>query len=765
MSQPIVTALLQNAALLLALVVVLTLLPRGLDSYQARVRVLMGFVLGVIGIGIMSTPFVLEPGIVFDTRSVLLAVSGVFFGALPTAIAMAIAAAYRLIQGGAGAWTGVSVIVASGLIGIAWAQLRRRPVAEIGAGELYLLGVVVHAVMLALMFTLPGPIAVDVVRAIGVPVAVIFPLATMALGMLLANRLRQRVATQALERSEARFRQLFENIDSIAVQIYDTRRRVLYWNHASEKLYGYTRSEALGRRLERLVVPPAMRPEVIARVSKWAREGFDSFSEELVLQRKDGTPVNVFSSHAMLRNPAGEPELYCIDIDVTRLRETEDRLRRSTEELEFQSQHDALTGLPNRLLLRDRLEVAMRRSGRRAGCVSALYIDLDRFKNLNDSLGHSLGDQLLQQVATRLQTHLRAGDTLARVGGDEFVLVLEGDDCKRHAGRVAGKLLGLLGTGLMVDGQQLFITASIGIALHPADGETVDQLLKNAELAMYRAKSQGRNTYCFYQEEMSREVMARLTLENALRLALAREEWVLHFQPQVHLATRRLTGVEALVRWQHPEQGLILPGRFIPIAEEMAIIGDLGAWVLRAACRQMQEWDALGCAVPRVAVNLSVQELERAALVPLVQEVLRETGLAPERLELEVTESMIMCEAGRAIETLRALQQLGVSVAVDDFGTGYSSLRYIKNLPLNRLKVDHAFVQDVGRSHDDDAIVRAIIGLGHSLDLEVVAEGVEREEQREFLQREGCEVGQGYLFGRPVPAEQIVARPLADGAR
>jgi diguanylate cyclase (GGDEF)-like protein len=406
--------------------------------------------------------------------------------------------------------------------------------------------------------------------------------------------------------------------------------------------------------------------------------------------------------------------------------------------------------LPNRTLFHDRLKHALLRRQREEGGLAVLFVDLDRFKHINDTLGHPVGDEVLRRVAKAMVAQVRAGDTVARIGGDEFVLLLEDDVSLRSVAMVAQKLVDLVSSPFVIDGKELYVTASIGISLCPNDGDDADSLLKNADMAMYKAKQQGRNNFQFYEAEMGKGAHERLALENALRGAVRRNELFLHYQPQVDLVSGRLAGVEALVRWQHPELGLVSPGRFIPVAEDMGVIQEIGDWVLREACSQVVRWRDRGFFVPRMAVNLSMQQLEKAGLESAVAELLSGYNIPASQLELEVTESVIMNQSGRALETLDGLRRLGVFLAIDDFGTGYSSLSYLRQLPVHRLKIDYSFVRDIGRDPNDEAIALAIISLGHSLGLEVVAEGVERAEQADFLLREGCDVAQGYYFDRPV---------------
>lgn len=431
--------------------------------------------------------------------------------------------------------------------------------------------------------------------------------------------------------------------------------------------------------------------------------------------------------------------------------------REQSKRLSFLTHYDPLTRLPNRALLLERLTHAIYRAQREDRPVALLYMDLDRFKAVNDSFGHNLGDNVLQAAADRLARGLRAGDLLARSGGDGFVLLIEDDGGRRGAVTRAQNLMKRFIEPIALGEHDIVLTLSVGISLYPEDGDTPDRLLQNAEAALFHAKDTGRNSYRLYSSSLSTDVAERLSMESALRGAIARNELVLHYQPQLDLDSRELLGAEALVRWQHPELGLVSPARFIPLAEEMGIVGELGAWVLKEACRQLAAWRAEGLALPRVAVNLSVQQLDAETLIPLVREVLHDTQLPPAALELEVTESMIMREPGKSTEALQGLRAMGIHLAIDDFGSGYSSLNYLKHLPLDRLKIDRSFVRDIGTDTNSQAISRAVIGLARSLELEAVAEGIEHDYQLEFLRQEGCRVGQGYLFGAPVPAQPFAA--------
>ncbi len=433
--------------------------------------------------------------------------------------------------------------------------------------------------------------------------------------------------------------------------------------------------------------------------------------------------------------------------------------------LVHQAYHDPLTGLPNRALFHDQCEQTFRRADRHGRPVGVLFIDLDRFKAINDSLGHAMGDLLLQRVGKRLAACVRETDAVARTGGDEFTVLVDEMSEPRYAATVAEKLLGAMTQPFPVGDHKFVISASIGISCYPNDGSDVHVLLKNADAAMYRAKEEGRNTYRFFSAEMNADALRNLVLTNHLREALERNELSLHYQPRVALATGRIAGAEVLVRWQHPEYGLVLPARFIPLAEDSGLIGPIGEWVLKAACAQMRTWHNSGMPDFRLAVNLSVFQFRHPELLQRIASVLGETGIKPGSLEFEITESMLMQDSERTLDLLTGLNTIGVAVAVDDFGTGYSSLSYLKRFPIDCLKIDQSFVQGIPADSDDVAITRTIIAVAKTLNLRLVAEGIETEEQLAFLRAEGCEEGQGYLFSKPVAAEHLQRLFRESGAR
>jgi diguanylate cyclase (GGDEF)-like protein len=426
-------------------------------------------------------------------------------------------------------------------------------------------------------------------------------------------------------------------------------------------------------------------------------------------------------------------------------------------EIEHLAYHDALTGLPNRPLFMDRLIVALAQAGRAHQKLAVFFLDLDRFKDINDSLGHTTGDTLLKAVAERVRRCVRDGDTVARFGGDEFTLMIPKIENIEDAAKIAQKIIDTLKIPFLVGDRELFVTTSIGISISPGDGTDPETLVRNADTAMYRAKDQGRDNYQLYAPAMNARALERLALENLLRKAVSQNELTLFYQPQIDADTRALVGVEALIRWNHPELGLISPAIFIGVAESSGLIVPIGEWILRTACRQIKIWQRKIDHDITVAINLSARQFQQPDLVDMIRSAIEETGIKGPSLEVEITESSAMQNADNTVYTLRELKSLGVRISMDDFGTGYSSLNYLKRFPIDTLKLDKAFVKDVTTDPSDAAIVSAVIQMAHSLNIKVVAEGVETEAQLEFLVRQKCDTIQGYFFSRPLPVDQLEA--------
>ncbi len=560
-------------------------------------------------------------------------------------------------------------------------------------------------------------------------------------------RLTEDIALRTRSESSLRLREKVIEVSSNAIIICSATGPdylIEYVNPAFEQITGFKADEVVGRPLESLQGNSTdyKNLEEIRSALREKREGHALLRN----YRKDGTTYWNDLFIAPVHDDAGTLSHFVVaQYDIS-------GVVRFEVELEFQATHDTLTGLANRNLLRERLGQAIAAAERNGRPLWVIFIDLDRFKFVNDTLGHEAGDVLLKMLAARLQDVVREADTVARLGGDEFVLVLpeQIDDGSGHA--VLQRIMDAVSLPLQIADHEFFLTCSMGIATYPADGTSAEKLIKHADIAMYRAKEMGRNAFQFYTESMNERTLERLAMEGDLRHALERGEFVLHYQPQVSLPNGAIVGMEALIRWDHPTHGLISPARFIGLAEEMGLIVPIGAWVLHTACAQARAWQLAGLGDLRVAVNLSARQFTQKALEQSISSMLAEVGLAPHLLELELTESMVMSDVEHAITILRNLKALGVHISIDDFGTGYSSLSYLRRFPIDALKIDQSFVKDLTVDVDDAAIVQSIILLAHSLRLQVIAEGVETTEQLAFLRTHGCDQMQGYLFSRPLDA-------------
>jgi len=564
--------------------------------------------------------------------------------------------------------------------------------------------------------------------------------------VLIARDVRARKrAEAALRESEERYRTLFER-NQAGVFRTSIAGAILDCNDSFARILGFAaRADCIGKSMLHHYKDLWQRTALLQKMR--AQGGLAD--EEVGLVRIDGAPAWVVAN-AMLREPKGDgiEVLEGTVIDITQRKNAE-------RQIVHQAYHDALTGLPNRMLFYDRLTQALSLARRDERGLAVLFLDLDQFKLVNDTLGHAAGDRLLVEIARRLQNSVRDSDTVARVGGDEFTLLLRNIDDGADAARAAQKVLEAVARPAEIDGQRLYLTTSIGISSYPADGEEAEALLTNADIAMYRAKELGRSRYQLCTPAMNAKSVARLTLERDLRLAVERGELALLYQPQVRIASGRTVGVEALLRWNHPERGLVRPAEFIGVAEETRLILPIGEWVLRTACEQARLWHRDGRSDLRVAVNLSALQFQQRSLVAVVQEILDDTGVDPDWLVLEITESAAMHDAELTVEVLAMLRAMGLRIAIDDFGTGHASLSYLRQFPIDTLKIDRGFVSDLETSREGSAIVNAIIGLAHGLDLEVVAEGVETEGQLRFLAERGCEEYQGFLISQALSAVEV----------
>jgi diguanylate cyclase (GGDEF)-like protein/PAS domain S-box-containing protein len=562
---------------------------------------------------------------------------------------------------------------------------------------------------------------------------------------------------QERERAQVTLNSIGDGVLSV-----DVWGQVTYLNAVAEKLTGWPREEAVGRPLSEVfrLIDSSSREKVQNPMLLAIRQNKTvGLTPNCALVRRDGSEAAIEDSAAPIHDRRGHVTgAVMVFHDVSAARAVSARMA-------YLAQHDSLTDLPNRILLKDRLIQSMSLAQRHRQKLAVLYLDVDRFKHINDSLGHGIGDRLLQSVAQRLLLCVRSSDTVSRHGGDEFVILLADAVHAQDAIVSVDKILRALAAPHLIEQHDLSITASIGIAVYPDDGTDAETLMKHADFAMLHAKDSGRNNYQFFKPEMNVRVLERQSLESSLRHALEQQQFVLHYQPKINLETGAVVGAEALIRWRHPERGLLAPVHFIPVAEESGFIVPISRWVVREGCRQARAWQDAGLPPLRVAINISAVELRSKDFIAGIRAILADTGLEPRYLELEFTESFLMNDSQSATAVLHDLRQMGVHLALDDFGTGYSSLSYLKRFPIDTLKIDQSFVRDLMTDADDASIVRAVLSMGESLNLLVVAEGVETRDQLNFLREHACPQGQGFYFSHPVVAgefSQLLGRSVVE---
>ncbi|MBP9712463.1 MAG: EAL domain-containing protein [Sterolibacterium sp.] len=570
-----------------------------------------------------------------------------------------------------------------------------------------------------------------------------------------ATLTRLQATTQHLQENERHWRKLFDQ-SSLGAAIMTPEGAFLNVNAAICRMLGHPRDALMALNIDQIMHPEEL-PRELAQMQHMLAGESEQCAGECRMLAHDGQVVWTHITMNLVRDGAGQP-LYFLPMieDIGSRKAAEERINHL-------AYHDALTGLPNRQLAKDRLDHAIAYAAREKNGVGVLHLDLDHFKAVNDSLGHPIGDALIQEVAKKLENCVRDTDTIARIGGDEFLIILANVMDPEIISSIAVKVQETLGTTFKVQGHELTTSVSIGITVYPGDGKDFDMLLKKADTALYKAKAHGRNTYQFYTDQMNSEAVEYLKIRNGLRQALINEEFLLHYQPQINLADGKVVGVEALIRWRHPEMGILQPGRFIQIAEESGLIVPIGDWALKHACQQAVAWRQAGLPPVVVAVNLSAVQFKRGDIEKSVIQALNESGHDPNYLELELTESILIDDTDHALETLRRLKAMGMKLSIDDFGTGYSSLSYLKRFNVDKLKIDQSFVRDMANDKNDAAIVQAIIQMARSLNLQVIAEGVEDERLVALLHGQQCHEAQGYHFARPMAPAAFIDYMTAMG--
>ncbi|MGE8078880.1 EAL domain-containing protein [Peribacillus loiseleuriae] len=589
--------------------------------------------------------------------------------------------------------------------------------------------------------SLSGPTFNSTLLAYSIGIGMLIILGFVFISMVVDHRFE----SQSIE-SERKFRSVIESAND-AIILADSKGSIISWNKGAQIIFGYEDKEVLGKKLQ-IIIPEQLREAHQLGMNRYLSTNKPRVigkTVELQGLRKDGNEFPIELSVATWKE---EGNIYFSSIirDITERKHAEEKINQMVY-------RDHLTGLPNRHLLNDRLTQALDQANENTHIIGIMFIDLDRFKFVNDTLGHAVGDHLLIEVAKRIQACVGKMDTVCRQGGDEFIVLLPNTTAE-DVTKSAQKIVDLFSHTIVLNEHEMIVTPSIGIALYPSDGRDIETLIKNADTAMYRVKEQGKNSFQFYTPDMNEIVSKKMQLEIGLRKALKRDEFIIHYQPQVDVNSGDLIGVEALIRWQHPEWGTISPADFIPLAEETGLIIPIGDWVLYEACLQNKYWQNKGFPPVRIAVNISSRQFQQSNLVEMVSKTLKKTGLDAKYLELELTESIIQ-DSKHAISTMHQLKEMGIHLSIDDFGTGYSSLSYLKTFPIDTLKIDQTFTTNIFTDLKDASLVDTIINMAHSLDLKVIAEGVETLEQLQFLQQRQCNEAQGYFFSRPISAEEM----------
>jgi diguanylate cyclase (GGDEF)-like protein/PAS domain S-box-containing protein len=770
-------SLLYNAVLLIALGVIYDALNiESIENKKGR-ELVSGLFVGLLGFAVMNTSWEMTPGVLFDTRWVLISLCGLFFGLVPTLIAGVMMVSLRLYIGGAGALVGSLVVIIPGCIGYLFAYILKRKNLPLDWFKLYAFGMLIQMSVLSCMLLMPEHLKYKVIDAIILPLVLIFPVCTMLVGLILSRQRDRRKAEydltesqKLLNREQSLMRGLIDSLPDL-ISFKDTQGRYLGCNNAFEQYVGLTEQELKGKMDQELT--GNFKPSDIAKLDE--QEIIASgkiYSQDEWVIYPDGTKV----LHETIKRTFDGLDgtrygLMSVSRDITERKNHEEQIRR----LAF---YDPLTKLPNRRMLQDRLELMVSARSRDERLNALFFIDLDHFKALNDTHGHNMGDQLLIAVASRIQSSIRAEDLVARLGGDEFVVMIAnmGSD-KVTAGRFAEEIaekirlaickpykLSIKENSKTKNEIVFHCTPSVGISLFKSNLTSHDDILKQADVAMYQAKAAGRNTIRFFDPAMQLTLDKNAAILAELHQAIDNGEFELYYQIQID-ETKGIQGAEVLLRWLHPTRGMVSPLDFIPLAEDSGLIIPIGCWVLESACQQLKVWETIPNRKNwQIAVNVSALQFQQENFVEQVQEIISSKNINPHCLKLELTESMVLENVELIIEKMQQLNKFGIDFSMDDFGTGYSSLSCLKRLPLKQLKIDQSFVRDITTDPDDAAIVQAIINLSSSLHYDVIAEGVETDEQRQFLFNNGCSQYQGFLFSRPVPItefeELVSARSL-----
>jgi len=557
---------------------------------------------------------------------------------------------------------------------------------------------------------------------------------------------RKKISPADIKANEKRFRELLDKLPNIAIQGYNKNREIIYWNKASENLYGYTEEEVKNKKIEDLIIPLSMRENVIKSISDWIEKDIPIEPSELTLVRKDRSPITVFSDHILIGSSDGNPTLFCIDVDLTKEKQAQDRL-------EWLASFDTLTQLPNRQQFVRYIDRLINESSRLERRFSLSFIDLDNFKIINDSFGHDVGDSLLQQVVERIRNVFRSYDFLARFGGDEFILLSPYEHIEENTA-LYEKIIRILQSPFYIEGHELHISCSIGVSLFPENGKERQSLLKHADTAMYKAKALGKNRFVFFSDKLNKTIQKQLKMQNKIRKALDENLFQLYYQPIVDTHSGKIAYLEALIRLKSPDGTITLPNKFIPYAEKSILINRIGEWVIEEVCKTLKRWKEADLS-PEVKINISGHTFSFYDLDKQIAKILEKYDISAKQLGIEITEDTLIDNYDEATKIIQNLKNIGINISIDDFGTGYSSINYLKKFPLDFIKIDKSFICNIATGATDRKLVSAITMIGKSLNLKVIAEGVETKEQVEHLRQIDCDYIQGYYFYKPMPSEEI----------
>lgn len=732
----------------MALSVLQVFIGRLANKYRFTEKVLSGILFGGICVIGMMLPIETSPGVIFDPRSVILSMAGLFGGPIVAVIAAAFATAYRLFIGGDGVYAGLLVIFVCTGLGLAYRYSVYRGWTKINIMQLLLFGVLLHVAQILTFNVLPSELLEKVMATVAIPLIIAFAPATALLGMLLQDTQNRFKTESALRKSELQLSGYLQNTPLAAIS-WDANFHCIQWNKAAEIMFGYTASEALGKHAIDLIIPDSGKEEMneLLKLIIAQKSGSQNTNEN---KTQHGKIIICNWYNTVIVNDQG------IGIAVVSLAEDITPRKQAEALIWKQANYDALTGLANREMANHHLEKEIEKVALTTNSVALMYLDLDNFKDVNDTLGHHVGDKLLVEAAKRLNYCVRGGDLIARLGGDEFTIIIGNLHSVEWIERLANDLLHSLAEPFTLSDETSYVSASIGITFYPSDADDAAGMFKNADQAMYAAKELGRNCFQYFTTSMQEDAMSRMTLIKDLRGALANDEFQLYYQPIMNLADGSIHKAEALIRWQHPTRGLVSPIDFIPLAEETRMIVDIGDWVFREAAKQSAIWRKSMHPNFQISVNTSPVQYQHANFsVKQWLNYLKSLGLSGEAVAVEITEGLLMETDAGLTEKLLQFRDGGIQVALDDFGTGYSSMSYLKKLDIDYLKIDKLFVRNLKPDSDDLALCEAIIVMAHKLGLRVIAEGIETKHQSDLLMAAGCDFGQGYLFAKPLPAVEF----------